>query len=56
MKTLLEETLERAEKRLGPDSFVVQQLRNQVHAQTTSRSLQELYVTGSVPKTKKNTE
>ena len=48
MKTLLELRLEQVEKRLGPDSFVVQQLRNQIHAQTTSGSVQELYTTGSV--------
>jgi hypothetical protein len=50
MATALERELEYQEARLGPDSFVVQQLRNQIHAQTTSKSLQELYATGSVKK------
>ncbi|MBT4701486.1 MAG: hypothetical protein HOB79_10470, partial [Rhodospirillaceae bacterium] len=49
----LERELEKAEARLGPDSFVVQQLRNQIHAQTTSKSAADLYITGSV-KTDKN--
>jgi len=56
MKTLLEQELAIQEKRLGPDSFMVQQLRNQIHAQTTSGSAQELYVTGSVLKTNKKAE
>ena len=48
MKYALEERLKRAEKRLGPDSFVVQQLRNQVHAHRTGKSFFELYTTGPV--------
>jgi|APSaa5957512493_1039668.scaffolds.fasta_scaffold516391_1 hypothetical protein len=50
MATLLEERLEEELALRGPDSFVVQQLRNQIHAQTTSKSTAELYITGSVKK------
>ena len=47
MTTLLEQDLEETVKQLGPDSFMAQQLRNQIHAQTTSKSTKELYITGS---------
>jgi hypothetical protein len=50
MPTALELELEEAVEHFGPDSFVVQQLRNQIHAQTTSKSLGDLYVTGSIKK------
>jgi hypothetical protein len=50
MRTALEVRLERAEARLGPDSFMVQQLRNQIHAQTTSKSAADLYINGGIKK------
>ena len=50
MTTLLENELKIQEARLGSDSFMAQQLRDQIHAQTTSKSTKELYITGSVKK------
>tara|TARA_R110000823_G_C15556739_1_gene459996 strand:- start:82 stop:246 length:165 start_codon:yes stop_codon:yes gene_type:complete len=42
--------LERQEKRLGKDSFAVKMLRDQIHAQGTKKSAEQIYVTGSVKK------
>ena len=50
MTTLLENDLKETVKQLGENSFMAQQLRNQIHAQTTSKSTKELYITGSVKK------
>jgi len=50
MASTLQEMLERQEKRLGKDSFAVKMLRDQIHAQGTKKSAEQIYVTGSVKK------
>ena len=52
MSTLLEKRLERQIERLGPDSPAVQMLRDQIHAQSTGKSAQGLYITGNTLKGK----
>ena len=49
-KSALEEELERQEKRKGKDSPSLQFLRDQIHANKTGKSAQEIYTTGSVKK------
>jgi len=48
----LKEQLAEAEKEFGKDSFVVQQIHNQIAAKGTSA--QELWLTGSVPRQTNN--
>jgi hypothetical protein len=50
MTSFLEAELKKLEAERGPDSPAVQHLRNQVHAEQTGKSVQELYITGSVKK------
>jgi hypothetical protein len=52
MKSFLENHLERAIKRHGEDSFIAQSLRDQIHAQETGKSAEDIYVTGSVKRAK----
>ena len=46
----LEELLKEREQRLGKDHPAVQMLRNQVQAEKSGKTFQELYLTGSVKK------
>jgi|TARA_R100000501_G_C2596860_1_gene95125 hypothetical protein len=39
--------------RHGENSFVAQQIRDQIHAQQTGKSAEDLYVTGSVKRPQK---
>jgi hypothetical protein len=44
----LQDQLERCLDRHGPESKMAQQIRNQIAAQKTGKSAQDLYLTGSV--------
>jgi hypothetical protein len=46
----LEEMLREREQRLSKDHPAVQMLRNQVQAEKSGKTFQELYLTGSVKK------
>ena len=46
----LEEMLKEREQRLGKDHPAVQMLRNQIQAEKSDKTFQELYLTGSVKK------
>ena len=46
----LEEMLKDREERLGQDHPAVQMLRNQIAAEKSGKTLQEVYVTGSLKK------
>ena len=46
----LEEMLAKREKRLGQNHPAVQMLRNQIAADKSGKTFQELYLTGSVKK------
>lgn len=46
--TRLEEMLARQEKRLPPDSKVLQMLRDQIATQARGQTSEEIYITGSV--------
>ena len=46
----LEEMLKEREQRLGSNHPAVQMLRNQIQAEKSGKTFQELYVTGSVKK------
>jgi hypothetical protein len=46
----LEELLKERVQRLGQDHPAVQMLRNQITAEKSGKTLQELYLTGSVKK------
>jgi hypothetical protein len=53
MTSILESRLARAVSRHGEKSFVAQQIRDQIHAQQTGKSAEDLYVTGSVKRPQK---
>ena len=50
----LQEQLKRVEERHGPNNFMAQQIRNQIAAEKTGKSAQDLYITGSVERLKKS--
>jgi len=52
MTSLLEKRLSRAISRHGENSFIAQSLRNQIHAQETGKSAEDIYITGSVKRPK----
>jgi hypothetical protein len=52
----LEQLLEEAIARKGADSRSVAELRRQIAARDSGQSAQELYITGSVAKPKKETQ
>jgi hypothetical protein len=52
----LEEMLKEEIQRLGQDHPSVQMLRNQIAAEKSGKSLQELYLTGSVNNGQKRSE
>ena len=50
----LEQLLEEAIARKGPDSRPVAELRRQIAARSSAQSAEDLYVTGSVAKPRKS--
>ena len=48
MMSTLQKQLVRLKERLGPDSPSVQMLQDQIAAEKTGKSAQDLYLTGSV--------
>ena len=54
MASLLEQRLSRVIERHGEDTPYVQMLRDQIHAQETGKSAEDIYVTGSVKPTKED--
>ena len=50
----LQERLERVLDRHGPESRMAQQIHNQIAAEKTGKSAQDLYLTGSVEHLKKS--
>jgi hypothetical protein len=52
----LQEQLDRLISRKGEDSPLVQMLRNQIAAEKSGKSLEELYLTGSVNKGQKSSK
>jgi len=56
MTTSLERLLDRAIEKYGADSRRVAELRRQIAARDSGQSAQELYITGSVAKPKKETQ
>lgn len=55
MMSILQRRLERAEARLGSESFVVQSLRDQIAVAEKGKSAREIYITGGVNRPKKTT-
>ena len=52
MASLLEKRLARVIERHGEDTPYIQMLRDQIHAQETGKSAEDIYITGSVKRTK----
>ena len=52
MTSILEQRLERAVAQLGGDSYVAQSLRDQIARVRSAQSARDLYVTGSVTRSK----
>ena len=52
MTSLLEQRLSRVIERHGEDTPYVQMLRDQIHAQETGKSAEDIYITGSVKRPK----
>ena len=50
----LQDQLKRCLDRHGPESRMAQQIRNQIAAEKTGKSAQDLYITGSVERLKKS--
>ena len=50
----LQEQLDQEVQKRGQDSRVAQQIRNQIAAEKTGKSAQDLYITGSVERLKKS--
>lgn len=50
----LQDQLKRCLDRHGPESRMAQQIRNQIAAEKTGKSAQDLYLTGSVEPLKKS--